>query len=292
MKAIEIQTPMNYFVLMLFSVLAFYSAFEYFRKRKIELPRPRTVANGILFSFSFALFLSIVNVSNIVMLSALTTLNVIVFTAINSLHHKEVVNAKVVAKLFVAAILILAAVEVIYLFNQQTGFTALSQNDFAVAFVLIFSFGASNYLLSHNSKRTTNEENFMLWIFVVSATVAMIAFIASGAGLQLSRAIIAYAVTGGLVMFISVVTTVYSYRYMKNYKGISRFIGTNVLFLVSETDVIFISGIYAVFVGAINPDVILSILLIVCAMFIVSTIENERNRNIFGRRIRKLRKSL
>ncbi len=283
MVAIQSYNTVDYYMLMSFFAFAFFLAFQAFRKKQVRQPKPRVIANGALFSIESIIFLSIVNSQNIVMLSALITLNIIVFTIINIFLHKEVLNKHIMARILVSSLLIIIAVDLIYTFNQSTGFTALDPQDFYVAFLLVVLFGATNYLFSYNSKRVVNEENFIFWILLAGFVVSTLAFASLGTGIDVHRAIIYYSMAGGLLLFAGISSMVYSYRYLAYYKNVMRFVGTNVLFLLSETDVIFISVLYVLFgIGAINSDIIASIALILVSMIVISTIEDKRSQtNIF-----------
>ena len=281
MVASEAYGAPTYYMLMSFFAFMFLIASEAARRRLIRLPKLRYVANGILFTTAAMLFIWISNPTNIVALSAIVTLNMIIFTVINALHHREGLSMSIVARIFVAAILVLMALELI----AHVGFAGLTQEDLYLAVAMIFLFGLANYLFSHNSKRAVNEMNFVFWLLLAQLLVSMSVFVALGGGaVHISSGLALYTVSGAALLFISILTMVYSYRHIKDYGGIMRFVGNNVLFMLSETDVVFISALYAIFIDAINPDLILSIVLILASMMAVSTVEEDnggKKTNIF-----------
>ena len=282
MVAIQSYRPVDYYMLMSFFAFVSLLIFQAFRKKHVRQPKFRTLLNGAVFSIESLLFISIVNSRNIVMLSVLITLNIIIFTIINIVMHKEVLNRHIAFRVILSSLLIIAAVDIIYGFNQNTGFNALSQSDFGVAFLLVLLFGLTNYLFSYNSKRVINEENFIFWIMLTGFVISTLAFALFGTGIDIQRAIINYSMVGGLLLFAGISSMVYSYKYLANYKNVMRFVGTNVLFLLSEMDVVFISILYSIFIGVINDDIVVSIVLILISMAVISTVEDKRSQtNIF-----------
>jgi hypothetical protein len=282
MKAISTYPALDYYILMSFFAFIFLMVWQALRNKPISRPKPRVIVNGVLFAAELMIFLSIVNSQNIVMLSALITLNIIVFTIINIFLHKEVINKHIAIRITVSALLIIAAVDLIYGLNESTGFTALTQADFYMAFLLVIIFGITNYMFSYNSKRVVNEENFIFWILLSGFTFSMLLFAAIGSGLDVERGLIYYAMAGGMLMFAGISSMAYGYRYLAYYKNVMRFVGTNVLFLLSEMDVIFIAILYSIFIDAISSYVLGAIALILFSMVVISTIEDRRSQtNIF-----------
>jgi drug/metabolite transporter (DMT)-like permease len=271
LKSLDVSNGLMFFTLVSLFELAMLLGYMVIRNKKIAFPKKKYIANSISYSVATILFLLLMNESNIITLSEIFTINIIIFIFFQISKHKDIINRKIIFKLFVGGVFVVLALLFAYGFNN----VSLSPIVIIIAIIITFLYGLSNYLFSHNSKHSYTKTNFMFWLIVFQLLISSTATAVFDFSTPLDWTLVGYSLIGSISLFLSTIIMIYSYHNIKDYAPVSRLIGTSVLFVLSETDVVFISLFYEIFINALNTYMVISVVLIVIAIYIISSIEER-----------------
>lgn len=271
LKGLEISNGIVFFTILSifeFIIMGFYILIK---NDKIILPHKRYILNSFFYSVATILFFTIINKTNIIILSEIITLNILIFISFQLLHHKNVVNKKMILKLIIGGVIVIVAILVIYGFNK----TSLNEDIIIIAIIVTLFYSISNYLFSHDSKHSHNKTNFIFWLIFFQVLIGLTITTIFNMNVKLNMNVIIYSLLAGVFLFLSTIIMIYSYHRIKNFSNVSRLIGTSILFILGETSTIFISLLYGIFIGSLNIYIIISIILLIVAIYIISSVEEK-----------------
>lgn len=271
LKGIDISNGSAFFTFASAVEMALVIGYMIFEHKKIAFPKKKYILNSLIFTTATILFLLLMTKTNVIVLSEIFTINILIFILFQVLHHRNIVNRVMVLKLFAGGVMIILAIMLAYGFEG----ISLSLPVFAIAMVITLLYGVSNYLFSHNSKHSYTKSNLIFWLVLFQLLVSSVTTSIFNFSVALTPNIIFYGLLGGVVLFLSTIIMIYSYHKIKDYTPASNLVGTSVLFVLSETDVVFISLFYGMFVGALSIYTILSLGLLVLAVYIISSVEEK-----------------
>ncbi len=186
-------------------------------------------------------------------------------------YHKDIVHRGIILKLLSGGIVAIIAILVVYGFDSAK----IGTITLLLTIVLTLLYGIANYWFSHNSKHSYTKTNFIFWLILFQLLITTSATVMFGFALKPSFKLLFYGFIGALTLFASLFLMIYSYQMIKEYAPVSRLISTSVLFILSETDVVFISVFYDIFVKSLNIATICSLALLLFAIYILSTVEEK-----------------
>jgi drug/metabolite transporter (DMT)-like permease len=260
------------FFLSSFIAIIFSLIYIKYKHYAIILPRKTTIITAIIFAISIVMFLYFMNTKNIIILQAIVNLNAIVFILIHIIRHKDIINRKALKFLIIGSIFIASSLFLFYDFSSI--FRSLS--FLIVSIIIMLLFAISMYMLSHIAKRTRNKFNLLTWfsliIFISSSFMVLLT-----PHDKITIQNIEYAFINGILLFLFLWSTISGYNILKKYDGISRFVKTIIVFILSETDVIFISIFSFIFIGSINSYILLGIGMLFIGIIFISLMQKEKN---------------
>jgi len=136
--------------------------------------------------------------------------------------------------------------------------------------------GASSYAMSHKIKHTKNKFNFLLWVSLVIFILSSLSLVFNITG-KINNNIIIYSLLSGIVLFLFLYSFIEAFDKLKTYDGKSRFSKTIIISILSETDILFISLFYLIFIGTINQYIIIGIIFLFLGLAVISFIHREKN---------------
>jgi len=242
------------------------------KKSKVFLPTTSSVVTAILFSLSMILYLYFMSSKNVIVLQAIVSLSIIVFVAIHTIRHKDIIDSSAIKFLVGGMIFIVFSLFLFYDFSSV--FRSLS--FLIISSIIMLLFGFSSYMLSHRIKHTRNKFNFLLWLSLVSVIMSSFSILLTFPT-KITQHDILYSIIATIFFLIFLISLVEVYDKIKEYTGKSRFSKTIIVSILSETDILFISLFYAIFVGTINFYIILGALLLFIGLVLISFIHKERD---------------
>jgi len=136
--------------------------------------------------------------------------------------------------------------------------------------------GASSYAMSHKIKHTKNKFNFLLWVSLVIFILSSLSLVFNIQG-KINNNIIIYSLLSGIVLFLFLYSFIEAFDKLKTYDGKSRFSKTIIISILSETDILFVSLFYLIFIGTINPYIIIGIIFLFLGLAVISFIDREKD---------------
>jgi len=242
------------------------------KKSKVFLPTTSSVATAILFSLSMILYLYFMSSKNVIVLQAIVSLSIIVFVAIHTIRHKDIIDSSAIKFLVGGMIFIVFSLFLFYDFSSV--FRSLS--FLIISSIIMLLFGFSSYMLSHRIKHTRNKFNFLLWLSLVSVIMSSFSILLTFPT-KITQRDILYSIIASIFFLIFLISLVEGYDKIKEYTGKSRFSKTIIVSILSETDILFISLFYAIFIGTINFYIILGALSLFIGLVLISFIHKERD---------------
>ena len=240
-------------------------------KSKVFLPTKSSIATAILFSLSIILYLYFMSSKNVIVLQAIVSLSIIVFVAIHTIRHKDIIDSSAIKFLVSGMIPIVLSLFLLYDFSSV--FRSLS--FLIISSIIMLLFGLSSYMMSHRIKHTRNKF-FLLWISLVSTVISSFSILLTFPT-KITQHDILYSLIASIFFLVFLVSLVEGYDKIKEYSGKSRFSKTIIVSILSETDILFISLFYTIFIGTINFYVILGALLLFIGLVLISFIHKERD---------------
>jgi len=241
-------------------------------KSEVFLPTKSSIATAILFSLSIILYLYFMSSKNVIVLQAIVSLSIIVFVAIHTIRHKDIIDSSAIKFLVSGMIPIVLSLFLLYDFSSV--FRSLS--FLIISSIIMLLFGFSSYMMSHRIKHTRNKFNFLLWISLVSIIISSFSILLTFPA-KITQHDILYSLIASIFFLVFLVSLVEGYDKIKEYSGKSRFSKTIIVSILSETDILFISLFYTIFIGTINFYVILGALLLFIGLVLISFIHKERD---------------
>jgi len=241
-------------------------------KSKVFLPTKSSILTAILFSLSFILYLYFMSSKNIIILQAIVSLSIIVFVAIHTIRHKDIIDSSAIKFLVGGMLFIVSSLFLFYDFSSV--FRSLS--FLIISSIIMLLFGFSSYMMSHRIKHTRNKFNFLLWVSLVSIIMSSFSLLLAFPN-KITQHDILYSIIASIFFLIFLISLIEGYDKIKEYSGKSRFSKTIIVSILSETDILFISLFYAIFIGTINFYVVLGALLLFIGLVLISFIHKERD---------------
>jgi drug/metabolite transporter (DMT)-like permease len=260
-----------FFISSLILIILSFISMKY-KKYKISLPKKSTIITAIIFAISIAMFIYFMSTKNIIVLQAIVNLNAIVFILIHLIRHKEIINRKALKFLIIGFLFIISSLFLFY------NFSSVFRSPFflIISIVIMILFATSIYMLSHIAKRTTNNFDLLIWfsfiIFIISSFMVLLM-----PHNKINIQNIEYSVIDGILLFLFLWSTITGYNILKNYDGLSRFVKTIIVFILSETDVVFISIFSFIFIGNINPYILLGAGMLFLGIIFISLMHKEKD---------------
>jgi len=242
------------------------------KKYKVFLPTKSTIATAILFSLSIILYLYFMSSKNIIILQAIVSFSIIVFVLIHTIRHKDIIDSSAIKFLIIGMVFVTGSLFLFY--NFSSVFRSLS--FLIISIIIMLLFGFSSYMMSHKIKHTRNKFNFLLWVSLVAMIMSSFSLFLNFQN-SISQHDIIYSAFAGIFFFIFLFSLIEGYDKIKEYGGKSRFSKTIIVSILSETDILFISLFYAIFIGTINLYVILGAILLFFGLAIISLIHREKD---------------
>ncbi len=149
-------------------------------------------------------------------------------------------------------------------------FSLINTYDIAISVILIVLYGAAGFFYTQTGLRTKRKYNSILNITAFEIFTSMFFLSFYHSTLHVSGLPIAFL--AGLVVSIGVVISFIEYGHIK--EGAHAISYSSIIYVLSEMETLFLLLFYSIFVGILNPFVIVSVLIIAAAVWYLSRESN------------------
>ncbi len=237
------------------------------KREKIEFDA-YAAFTGVLYGISNIVLLSIFSYRNSAVVYSLISPTVLVFIVLEVIVNRSKIKKENRLKLLAGGGL--AGFGFILLSLNGLNFSLINTYDIAISVILIVLYGAAGFFYTQTGLRTKRKYNSILNITAFEIFTSMFFLSFYHSTLHVSGLPIAFL--AGLVVSIGVVISFIEYGHIK--EGAHAISYSSIIYVLSEMETLFLLLFYSIFVGILNPFVIVSVLIIAAAVWYLSRESN------------------
>lgn len=224
---------------------------------------------GIFFGISNALLLSIFNYQNSAIIYSLIAPTIIVFVAIQVIVKKKRIPEKSLIGLVFGGVV--AGAGFILLSVANINIYAISAYDILLSLLLILLYGISGFLLTETGLRSNDTSTSLLTVDIFEG-IAILPFMLFSAHVYVFSGL-TYALLAGIIVALGTYASFAGFRTLQKSSNMVSY--SSIIYILTESDILFLALIYEIFVHALSVYTIFGILLIAGSIWYMSKKSDE-----------------
>ena len=224
---------------------------------------------GIFFGISNALLLSIFNYQNSAIIYSLIAPTIIVFVAIQVIVKKKRIPEKSLIGLVFGGVV--AGAGFILLSVANINLYAISAYDILLSLLLILLYGISGFLLTETGLRSKDTSTSLLTVDIFEG-IAILPFMLFSAHVYVFSGL-TYALLAGIIVALGTYASFAGFRTLQKSSNMVSY--SSIIYILTESDILFLALIYEIFVHALSVYTIFGILLIAGSIWYMSKKSDE-----------------